>query len=219
MKLHVWRVVVLSIGLLATPSWGQSVLGPEDHCAEGDLQPNVHAWYPRWSNVERPGENTHLCQLRSFYEPDEGVCFCEHDVFVAGDVVSVYKFDTPFGLWSAREFVETLQIFTEADAAAAAYAEPFVTPVSGLSRRECTSEPVDGNCEEYFTEQLVLKQAGLVFRGLPPGNYAVEQDLDHPAEQIFNFTFEKARVNFRVLAHEHAHDLGRPWVFGSVNCP
>ena len=199
-------------------------LMPDDHCGEGDVTAIMHAYYPLWSTGwGDPLNAPNLCQFRTFYEPPEGICFCEHDMFVGGDVWSescsvplsrvagratrAASSPTTAGRRGSRSSLEE-EVTTFIEPAGLPI-DRFVTPVRGWT------EPGGG--------RLVLKQTGAVFRDLPPGTYTISTALHHPAQAIFGNLFgEPWLVTFRVLPHDQAHALGRPtgeFPFGSVKCP
>lgn len=201
-----------------------SPLKPDDHCGQGDVTAIKNAYYPLWSTGwGSPASAPNLCQFRTFYQPPEGICFCELDMFVGGDVwsepVASPYFPgcragdegclVPYDGWTARESVGLEEEVTTFLDPAGLPIERFVTPVRGWK------DP-DG-------VRLVLKQTGVVFRNLPPGGYTVSTELYHPALVIFGNVFGTPWVvTFHVLPHDQAHELGRPtgeFTFGSVKCP
>jgi hypothetical protein len=180
-------------------------LKPGDHCGQGDVTAVKNAYYPLWSTAwGNPLNAPNLCQFRTFYQPPEGICFCEHDMFVGGDVFSVNAADSYAGL-TARAFVDLEKEVTTFVNPPGLPIERFVTPVRGWKDPDGVS--------------LVLKHTGAVFRNLPPGTYTISTEYDVPPfpEQADTWV-----VTFHVLPHDQAHALGRPtgeFPFGSVKCP
>lgn len=216
------RTALLLGLLLPSIASGQSELRPDDHCTTGDLKPNIHGWYPRLGNHNKPAESSLLCQFRAFWgDVPEDICFCEHDLFMAGSMWSEHRLYGGWDVFEPQEFVELLDMYIVPGPDAAPYTETFVTNVHGAPAHECGYEDDQGNCYDPYVVPLVQKQAVAVFRDLPPGNYYVVDVLDHPVEELFGFEFEDVQTRFRVLPHDVAHGLGRPTVgwLGSVNCP
>lgn len=70
-------------------------------------------------------------------------------------------------------------------------------------------------------EQGRWRQHGLIFTSTPVGVYQVESEYDHPGEDVYG-ELDPDAVSFTVLAHDIAHDLGRPsfgGLEGSFICP
>ena len=224
---RLYAVVAATLALAAVFSAAHAPGGPlkpDVHCGQGDVTSIKNAYYPLWSTGwGNPASAANLCQFRIFYQPPEGICFCEHDMFVGGDVWSEPVANpyfpgcragdegclVPYDGWTARESVGLEEEVTTFVAPAGLPIDRFVTPVRGWK------DP-DG-------VRLVLKQTGAVFQNLPPGTYTISTELHHPAQAIFGNLFgEPWVVTFHVLPHDQAHALGLPtgeFPFGSVKCP
>jgi hypothetical protein len=210
---------VLACALTVNHAVGAS-LAPDGHCGQGDAIAIQNAFFPLVQNGPEGLDAFGLCQFRTYFEPDNGICFCEYDDIVAAGVwfESVASPDfpgcsagdedcsTPYDGWSARESVSLVRDTITLIQPTGLSIEAFTTPVKG------GLHPIFG--------PVIWKQAGVVFRDLPPGSYTIRTETDHPAEAIFG-PFEPSVVTFHVLPHDQAHELGRPTsgFEGSVRCP
>lgn len=206
-----WKLLGIAsvVSMLAGPAGAEpSDLGPDGHCGYGDAVAIANAFYPRlWGNNPTDDPLTDLdantlCQFRTFFEPEEGICFDEKDVFTGGIVFfDLADAEYPDLGLSAREVLQATDVEFEVIGPVGAEWTTFATPVkAGLND---------------FFGKTVWRQFGLIFTNAVPGDYTVVTKIDDP------FGYVELSVNFRVLPHDVAHDLGRPAspFEGSVACP
>ena len=199
--------ILVAFLVTAGPAAAESELGPDDHCSLGDAVSIMNAFFPLFQHGDNsPNDIARRCQFRTFREPEEGICFCEHDEFVGATAWFELRDDPDYEEWSAHESVSLVEIILSITEPAGQPIDPFVTAVKG------GLHPVFGS--------IFWKQVGAIFNDLVPGDYTVLTEFDHPAEAIYG-EFDPAVVNFKVLPHDEAHALGRPasGLAGSVICP
>jgi hypothetical protein len=199
-----WLVSVLAGAVLmllaAQSAWASPPLGPDDHCRTGDATAIEQAFYPSVFGGDPADDpfvaetSNEFCSFRTFITPDDGICFCEHDIFTGGTVFVGFAEDR--NLLGEIEFDFTL------NAPGGPQWTAFDTPVKAA---------------RYGT---VWRQFGIIFTDAVPGSYELESVYTLPEGEELLID----DVSFTVLPHESAHDLGQPdgdssILNGSVNCP
>lgn len=213
----IWLLLVVGLGsfvFYVSPVEAASTLGPDAHCTVGDAKAVEEAFYPRlWRGNpnEEPfasADRNNLCSFRTFWEPEEGICFCEEDTFTGGVVYSDYSSDLA-ELKALKGALHEMVVEFDVEAPPGAEWTEFDTGVKGFG-----VDYVDG-----VKVHVILRQFGLTFTSAVPGAYEIRSTQSHPL-----YGQEEFLVTFTVLPHETAHDLGRPdgplkGLTGSVTCP
>jgi hypothetical protein len=184
--------IAATVGTGVSASGETGPLGPDEHCGTGNVEAITRAFYPLFFNSDGPADDVATrCQFRLFAEPSEGICFDELDHFVGGFVISFDK--------SERELLEQVEIDISPPELGGLEPEPTETPIKALG-----------------SEHIIWKQWSVTFSGLSPGSYTVATSLSFRGSLV-----EEFEVEFHVLPHEAAHELGRPesGLQGSVVCP
>jgi hypothetical protein len=191
--------VVSTVLLIAQPVSASPPLGPDDHCTYGDATAIANAFYPRQFGgdpTEDPfvAEHTNeLCSFRTFITPDDGICFCEDDVFTGGTVF--------FDVADAREFLREIEFDFTLNAPEGAEWSGFDTPVKAARNG------------------FVWRQFGVTFTHAPPGIYELESTYSLPGEDPLTF-FVSFTVLPHEIAHDLGRPDGPVSIInGSVNCP
>jgi hypothetical protein len=199
-----WRWLLALAGavmlsLIALPASASRPLGPDDHCTYGDATAIAEAYYARHFGGD-PTEDplvadtaNELCSFRTFITPDDGICFCEDDVFTGGTVFSDFA--------DFRDVLGEIEFNFTLNAPEGAEWNGFDTPVKA------------------GRNGIVWRQFGVIFTHAVPGVYELESTYSLPDEEplTFNVSFT---VLPHEIAHDLGRPDGPLSVInGSVNCP